>query len=220
MNSSESQPSGRHSAEPMMLTQKQLRVLRYFRDFRREHGISPTLEEAAEELGVSKITVYEHLKQLTKKGAVHRDRAKARAVAILYDPDAASSSPHEDQPATIPILGTIAAGRPIEAIEDAEEFSITDLIPHREGYYLLRVAGKSMIEDHIDDGDLVVVEHGQTAHNGEIVVAVIDGEEATLKRFYKEKGRIRLQPANSSMEPIYPKEVEVRGIVRGVVRQF
>lgn len=202
----------------MMLTEKQLRVLRYFRDFRREHGISPTLEEAAEHLGVSKITVYEHLKQLAKKGAVHRDKAKARAVAILYDPDAEVVSPEE--PTTFPILGTIAAGRPIEAIEDVEEFSIHDLIPGREGHYLLRVRGKSMIDDHIDDGDLVVVQNRKTAHNGEIVVAILKDEEATLKRFYRENGRIRLQPANTSMEPTYPTEVEIRGVVRGVVRAF
>jgi len=206
--------------EPMMLTQKQLRVLRLFRDFRREHGVSPTLEEAADHLGVSKITVYEHLKQLAKKGAVHRDRAKARAVAILYDPDAEAEASPEEPAATLPILGTIAAGRPIEAIEHPEEFAITDLIPQRDGFYLLRVSGKSMIDDHIDDGDLVIVEHGQTANNGEIVVAIVDGEEATLKRFYRERGRVRLQPANATMEPIFPNEVEIRGVVRGVVRQL
>jgi len=202
----------------MVLTEKQLRVLRYFRDFRRENGISPTLEEAAEHLGVSKVTVYEHLSQLSKKGAVHRDKAKARAVAILYDPDV--EEPAVEDPPTVPILGTIAAGRPIEAIEHPEEFAVQDLIPGREGYYMLRVRGKSMIDDHIDDGDLVVVQHRQTANNGEIVVAIVRDEEATLKRFYKESGRIRLQPANATMEPQYYNEVEIRGVVRGVVRQF
>jgi repressor LexA len=202
-----------------MLTKKQLRVLRYFRDYRKECGISPTLEEAAAHLGVSKITVYEHLNQLVKKGAIHRDRAKARAVAVLYDPDAEAPSGSWDAP-TVPVLGTIAAGRPIEAVEDPEEFCINDLIPRREGYYLLRVRGKSMIDDHIDDGDLVVVERRQTAENGEIVVAILEGEEATLKRFFAENGRIRLQPAHPSMEPIYPTEVEIRGVVRGVVRRF
>lgn len=202
------------------LTQKQLGVLRYFRDFRREHGISPTLEEAAEHFGVSKITVYEHLNQLVKKGAVHRDKAKARAVSILYDPDAEPAPVFEESP-RVPVLGTIAAGRPIEAIEDGSEtFGITDLIPSQDGFYLLRVQGKSMIEDHIDDGDLVVVEHRETAHNGEIVVAIVDDEEATLKRFYRENGRVRLQPAHPSMEPIYPTKIEVRGVVRGVVRRF
>jgi repressor LexA len=202
----------------MMLTEKQMRVLRYFRDYRKVQGISPTLEEAANALGVSKITVYEHLNQLIRKGAVHRDRAKARAVAILYDPDTGRLV-HEDT-LTIPIVGTIAAGHPIEAIEDREEISIRDLIPTGEGYYMLRVKGRSMIEDHIDDGDLVLIERSQVAKNGEIVVAIIDDEEATLKRFYSENDRIRLQPANSAMEPIFPTRCEIRGVVRGVIRRF
>ena len=132
--------SAGHQSGPgdsMMLTQKQLRVLRLFRDFRREHGISPTLEEAADHLGVSKITVYEHLNQLVKKGAVRRDKAKARAVAILYDPDAEAESASSDRQ-SVPILGRIAAGRPIEAIEDPEQFCFRDLIPDTQGYYLLR----------------------------------------------------------------------------------
>lgn len=207
------------AADPPRLTEKQLGVLRYFRDYRRERGISPTLEEAAEHLGVSKITVYEHLNQLVKKGAVHRDRAKARAVAVLYDPDA-TPQPPPARPLRLRILGTIAAGRPIEALEEAEEFEFGQLVPDPDSCYLLRVRGKSMIEDHIDDGDLVVVQHRQTARNGEIVVAVVDGEEATLKRFYMENGRVRLQPSHPTMKPIYPSKVQIRGVVRGVVRSI
>ena len=121
---------------------------------------------------------------------------------------------------SIPILGTIAAGRPLEAVEDPEDFALTDLIPRREGHYLLRVRGKSMIEDHIDDGDLVIVERRQSARNGEIVVAILEDEEATLKRFYREDRGIRLQPANATMDPIRVDDVEIRGVVRGVVRRF
>ncbi len=201
------------------LTKKQIGVLRFFRDYRNSHGISPTLEEAAQELGVSKITVYEHLNQLKKKGAIHRDKAKARSVSIIYDPDLETQSSTWDSH-KLPLLGTIAAGRPIEAIEDREELSIEELVPSGDDHYLLRVRGKSMVEDHIDDGDLVVVERRQSANNGEIVVAIIGDEEATLKRFYKEDGRIRLQPANSSLSPMYPDKVEIRGVVRGVVRRF
>lgn len=201
------------------LTEKQIRVLRFFRDFRREHGISPTLEEAAQELGNSKITIYEHLNQLVKKGAVTRDKAKARSVTVIYDPDEELSG-FATEGHSLPLLGTIAAGRPIEALEDREDVAISELIPTEADHYLLRVRGKSMVEDHIDDGDLVLVERRQTAHNGEIVVAIVDDEEATLKRFYREDGRIRLQPANSALSPIYPERIEIRGVVRRVIRNL
>ena len=205
----------------LMLTEKQIRVLRFFRDYRIEKGISPTLDEAAQALGVSKITIHEHLNQLSRKGAIHRDRAKARAVAILHDPDGDDGMSFEGKGPTVPLIGVIAAGRPIEALEDREDMQLTELVPTGERIYLLRVRGKSMIEDHIDDGDLVVVERRETANDGDIVVAILDDEEATLKRFYRERnGMIRLQPANSSMEPIYVSRVQVRGVVRGVVRRF
>ncbi|MBL8756023.1 MAG: transcriptional repressor LexA [Planctomycetes bacterium] len=205
----------------LMLTEKQIRVLRYFRDYRREKGIAPTLDEAAQALGVSKITIHEHLNQLTKKGAIHRDKAKARAVAILHDPDASDEVPGLQGLPTIPLVGSIAAGRPIEALEDRQNMSLTDLVPTGDQMYLLRVRGKSMIEDHIDDGDLVVVERRETANDGDIVVAILDDEEATLKRFYRERnGMIRLQPANSSMEPIFVSRLQLRGVVRGVIRRF
>ncbi|HEX5054637.1 MAG TPA: transcriptional repressor LexA [Planctomycetota bacterium] len=204
-----------------MLTEKQIRVLRYFRDYRRERGIAPTLDEAAHALGVSKITIHEHLNQLTRKGAIHRDRAKARAVAILHDPDATDAPAGPSAVPTVPLIGVIAAGRPIEALEDREDLSLTELVPTGDRIYLLRVRGKSMIDDHIDDGDLVVVERRETAENGDIVVAILEGEEATLKRFYRESnGTIRLQPANDTMEPIYTTRVQVRGVVRGVIRRF
>lgn len=205
----------------LMLTEKQIRVLRFFRDYRRDKGIAPTLDEAAQALGVSKITIHEHLNQLTLKGAIHRDRAKARAVAILHDPDASDDPVAPAAIPTVPLIGMIAAGRPIEALEDRQEISLTELVPTGEQIYLLRVRGKSMIEDHIDDGDLVVVERRETANDGDIVVAILEGEEATLKRFYRERnGSIRLQPANSSMEPIFTTRVQVRGVVRGVIRRF
>lgn len=204
----------------LMLTEKQIRVLRYFRDYRRDKGIAPTLDEAAQALGVSKITIHEHLNQLTRKGAIHRDRAKARAVAILHDPDASEDAARAPMP-SVPLVGMIAAGRPIEALEDRQEIPLTDLVPTGDRIYLLRVRGKSMIEDHIDDGDLVVVEKRETANDGDIVVAILEDEEATLKRFYRERnGAIRLQPANSSMEPIFTTRVQLRGVVRGVIRRF
>ncbi|MFN7587486.1 MAG: transcriptional repressor LexA [Planctomycetota bacterium] len=208
-------------AVKLMLTEKQIRVLRYFRDYRRERGIAPTLDEAAQALGVSKITIHEHLNQLTRKGAIHRDRAKARAVAILHDPDAENDVLASSAVPSLPLVGMIAAGRPIEALEDRQEIPLTDLVPTGDRFYLLRVRGKSMIEDHIDDGDLVVVERRETANDGDIVVAILEDEEATLKRFYRESnGMIRLQPANATMEPIFTSRVQLRGVVRGVVRRF
>jgi repressor LexA len=209
----------------IMLTEKQIRVLRYFRDYRRDKGIAPTLDEAAQALGVSKITIHEHLNQLSRKGAIHRDRARARAVAILYDPDSSGSSGSSGQPPSavpsLPLVGSIAAGRPIEAIEDRQDLELTDLVPTGDQIYLLRVRGKSMIDDHIDDGDLVVVEKRSTVRDGEIAVAILEGEEATLKRVYREAGgRYRLQPANASMAPIFVQDLQIRGVVRGVIRRF
>lgn len=200
----------------LSLTPKQLEVLRYFRDYFAKHGLAPTLEEAAGDLGVSKITVREHLTHLQGKGAIARNKARARSVQILYDPD----DPTAGEP-FVSILGTIAAGAPIEVIEDPEPIHVTELIPADDDVYLLRVRGKSMIEDHIEDGDLVVVRSSNTARNGEVVVAIVDGEDATLKRFYREDGnRIRLQPSNSDMDPIFPEHVEIRGVVEGVIRRF
>ncbi|MBK8980483.1 MAG: transcriptional repressor LexA [Planctomycetes bacterium] len=203
----------------MTLTQKQLRVLRFFRDFRRTHGISPTLEEVAEALGVSKITIFEHVRNLESKGAVRRDPLKARSVAVLYDPDTDTNEPLSPIP-ELPIAGTIAAGRPLEAVEHVERVPLTDLVPTGDDYYVLRVSGKSMIEDHIDDGDLVIIQRQSSARDGDVVVAIIDDEEATLKRYYREHGRVRLQPANSALEPIFPERLEIRGVLRGVVRRY
>lgn len=201
------------------LTGKQIGVLRFFRDYRQEHGISPTLEEAAKALGVSKITIYEHLNHLVAKGAIIRDKAKARSVSILYDPDRPEPT-QEKKTSSIPLLGTIAAGKPIEALEDREEIPLSDLIPNGDDYYALRVKGHSMIEDHIDHGDLVIIRRQKTASNGDIIVAIVDGEEATLKRLYMDKGQIRLQPANAALSPIYPTQLEIRGVVCGVVRRY
>jgi len=123
-------------------------------------------------------------------------------------------------PGRISILGTIAAGSPIEAIETPEQLDLQDLLPTDRDVYALRVRGESMIEDGIRDGDLVLVERRNTARNGETVVAILEDEEATLKRFYREKSHIRLQPANASMEPILVNEIEIRGVVIGVIRRY
>lgn len=205
---------------PIMLTERQADVLRFFRDYTRAHGIAPTLDEAAQALGVNRITVHEHVRQLEMKGAVIRQPGRSRAVSVVFDPDgrddAAGAMP------SLPLLGRIRAGRPIEAVEDREEIPLVDLIPNGPEHYLLQVRGDSMIEDHIADGDMVVFERKKSARDGDVVVAILEGEEATLKRFYREPdGRtIRLQPANAQLEPIYTQSVEIRGVVRGVIRRF
>ncbi len=203
----------------MLLTGKQLQVLRFIRKYRAEHAISPTLEEIAKDFGVSKITVHEHLTHLERKGAIFRLRARARGIQVLHDPDSPEARGLTPRGPEIHVLGTIAAGQPIEAIEDHETIDLSELVPHGPNHYLLRVRGDSMIDDHILEGDFVVVERRETARNGETVVAVIDDNEATLKRFYREDGHFRLQPANPSYPPLLRDRVQIRGVVVGVVRR-
>ena len=201
----------------MNYTPKQLQIMKFIRDYRRDNQTSPTLEEIGHSLGVHRVTVHQHVAALVKKGAIRKLPQRSRSIEIL-DKD------YLPQP-TVKLLGRIAAGRPIEAVEDPEPFTLEELLPIEpgEGVYMLRVVGDSMIDDHITDGDLVLVEKTATAHDGEIVVAIVDGE-ATLKRLYREAGGIyRLQPANALLEPIFvrpPDHLEVRGVVRGVLRRY
>jgi repressor LexA len=200
----------------MFLTEKQLAVLNFVRDFIRDKGISPTLDEMSQYFGVSKITIYEHVNALEKKGAIRKTRNMARSISLVEDePDVPGAS--------LPIRGRVAAGAAIEAIPDEQAFQLSDIAPPGEDCYLLKVQGDSMIDDHICDGDLVLVKPAQTAKNGEIVVAMLPDEmtgglKGTVKRFFKEGNQIRLQPANPSMDPIFVSEVEIQGKVVGVVR--
>lgn len=194
-------------------TKKQMVVMEYIAGYQVEHGISPTLEEIGEHLGVTRVTAFQHVKSLEKKGAIRTKPLLSRSIEIV-DPDYAPEG------RAVPILGKIAAGAPIEAIEDREAFDPEDFFPAGEGYFLLRVRGDSMIGDHIADGDLVLVEPRDTARDGETVVAVLPDGEATLKRMYREDGRFRLQPSNPTLKPIFTDELTVRGIVRGVLRRF
>jgi repressor LexA len=204
----------------VLLTPKQLKILRFIRDFRAANSLSPTLDEIAAALGVSKITIHEHVGNLERKGAVTREKAKARTIHILTDPDAIETEGGPAKPYNISIRGTIAAGVPIAALENDEPWSFTDLLKSDREHYLLRVRGDSMVEDHIQDGDLVLVERRETARDGETVVAILPDEQATLKRFYRDDGRVRLQPANSALEPIIVDDVQIRGVVVGVIRAF
>jgi repressor LexA len=204
----------------MNLTPKQQKILMLIRDCRLTRGYSPTMQELAERLGVSKVTVFEHVEALLKKGALRRDPNKARSLELTSK----CLLPDEQRATRLPLVGDIAAGHPIEAVEDRQFIDLEDIFtpPHRSGdIFVLRVKGDSMIDEQIRDGDYVVCRRAETARNGQTVVALLpDENEATLKKFYRQKGRIRLQPANEAYEPIWVDDVQIQGIVVGVVRTY
>ena len=201
----------------MTPTPKQLRILVSIRDFRVLNGYSPTMQELADQLDVSKVTIFEHVEALERKELILRARNRARSLEV----SPTVKLPDESKPTSYPIVGTIAAGHPIEAIENRETLELENLFNTRHGTYVLRVKGNSMIEDHIADGDYVIIERRETARDGETVVALLEDGQATLKRFYKERGRIRLQPANAAMAPIYvDKDVKIQGVLIGVLRTY
>jgi len=211
----------------MNLTPKQMAILTRIRDTRATRGYSPTMQELADEIGVSKVTIFEHVETLIKKGALLRQANKARSLQVSPD----LTLPDEQTHTRLPLVGTIAAGSPIEAVEDREHLDLEELFaPSRGGItgniFVLRVRGDSMIDEHIMDGDHVVCEQRNAARNGQTVVALINSGgngEATLKKLYRERdGRIRLQPANDNYEPIHcqPDEVQIQGVVIGLVRTY
>lgn len=194
-------------------TRRQHDVLVFVRDTIEERGIAPTLDEIGMELGgIHRVSVLDHLRQLEQKGAIRRRPRESRAIEII-DPD---YQPRQG----IPIEGSIAAGEPILEAEDREDVSLEDYLGVGDKSFLLRVEGDSMIEDHICDGDLVLVESRRTASNGQVVVAVVDGD-VTLKRFYREGRKIKLKPANSRLRPrtYDASAIQLRGVVRGVIRR-
>jgi len=197
------------------LTPRQVEILTMVRDTRRKHGYSPTLQEIADELGVSKITIFEHVEALAAKGMVVRHSYRARSLELT-----SSARLPDERPSLIPLVGRIAAGRPIETFETPDAVDLETLYTSRFPVRTLKVTGDSMIDEHIRDGDYVVYEERSNARNGETVVALLPDSETTLKKFYKEKGRVRLQPANARFEPIFVREVEIQGVVIGVIRRL
>lgn len=201
------------------VTPRQLEILRFIRDFRARSGYSPTLQEIGDQLHLTKVTVFEHVEALEKKRVLDRG-PKNKARSLRVSPDFRFE---DENPTRIPVLGRIAAGLPIEAVEDRAALDLEDLFGPREGRsetFVLKVVGNSMIDEQIRDGDYVVCRRAATAHNGETVVALLEDGQATLKKFYREKSRIRLQPANPAFEPIYVNDVRIQGIVVGVVREL
>ena len=202
----------------MNLTPRQTDVIVAIRNYRHLHGYAPTMQELADQLGTSKVTIFEHVGALEKKNVLRRDKHKARSLELVSD----ERLPDESRSTKLPLLGSIAAGSPIEAIENREELDLETLFHAKAGVYVLKVRGESMIEDHLCDGDFVVIERRESARNGEQVVALLDSGEATLKRFYREGNKIRLQPANRSMQPrmVDADRCKVQGVVIGVVRSY
>ncbi len=203
----------------MALTKKQRQILDYVESFVDSNGYSPSYEEIADHFGYNSLaTVHEHLTNLEQKGFLRKNYNKSRSLEIVR---ADLHAPALE----LPLKGEVAAGLPIEAVPDGMEETVT--VPHdmvrRGENYVLRVRGNSMIEEQIRDGDYIIVNSRQTAENGEMVVALVNGDSATVKKFYRERdGRIRLQPANETMEPLYVHEndISIQGVVVGVLRRF
>jgi repressor LexA len=196
------------------LTRRQQEILEYLRAYTSEHEISPTLEEIAQHLGVNKVTIFGHISEMERKGVISRAaRGVSRGLRVIEDDPPSPET-------VVSILGNIAAGSPIEALEHPEQLDLADLLPRGHDVYALRVRGDSMIDDAICDGDIALIEPRTTPNNGETVVAILEGEGATLKRFYREGNSYRLQPANATMEPILVDDVTIRGVLIGVVRQL
>lgn len=209
------------STKTMALTKRQRQIFDYVSQFVEEHGYSPSLEEIAAAFGLSSVaTVHKHVKHLVDKGYLRKAWNRSRSVEPVPVVETVES-------VHLPILGSVAAGSPIEAIEadagSAEMLAVpAEMVPGNMNHYVLRVRGDSMIEDQICDGDLVVIEQRHQARNGETVVALVDGTEATLKRFYQSADQVKLVPANGSMAPMefHASRVEIRGVVRGLIRHF
>jgi repressor LexA len=203
----------------MALTRRQKEILDFIESFLDTHGYSPSFEEIAEFFDYRSLaTVHEHLSNLEAKGYIRKNYNESRSIELTRTDMRVAA-------VDLPLLGTVAAGEPIEAIEQQETISVPDDMVSGSGggHYVLRVRGDSMIDEQIRDGDYVIVQARDTAGNGEMVIALVDGESATVKKYYREAGgRVRLQPANPSLSPLYFDEprVTVQGIVIGVIRKY
>ena len=199
----------------MAITRRQKEVLDFLSGFTQKKGYSPSYEEIASGLGLNSLaTVHKHITNLHNKGMLQRAHNRSRSIDVL----AQKSKRLTDR---LPLMGRIAAGKPVEAVETAETISLSEIIGNRE-VFALEVRGDSMRDEHIVNGDYVLVERTATAREGEIVVALVDGTDATLKRFYKEGSVVRLQPSNSEMAPIFAPadKVAIQGKVLGMLRKY
>ncbi len=199
------------------LTRRQRQILDFITDFRATHGYAPSMEEIGQAFGLSSpATVHKHLTNLEAKGLIRRDAHRSRAIEVLETMDPRIES------VELPLVGLIAAGEPLEAIAVAETVAVPPELVGRGRTYVLRVRGESMVDEHIIDGDYVIVEERTEARDGEVVVALLDGEEVTLKRLFHELDHIRLQPANPAMAPIrvQAESLQIQGVVIGSLRKY
>ena len=198
------------------LTKRQREILDYLNEFIEQHGYAPSLEEIGRRFGLSSLaTVHKHLTNLQDKGFIRRAWNRSRSVELV-------PTRMGGRALDLPLLGYVAAGAPIEAVVSNETVTVPEDLVGTRDTYALRVRGNSMIDEQIRDGDVVVVEDRQTARNGEMVIALLEGAEVTLKKFYRENGHIRLQPANDAVAPIIVRadKVQVQGVVVGVMRRY
>ncbi|MBI5178382.1 MAG: transcriptional repressor LexA [Nitrospinae bacterium] len=201
----------------MLVTKRQKEILNFSEAFIAKHGYAPSIADIRQKFGISSpATVHQHLKNLQEKGLIKREPNRHRSIEIIPSEGAAPTG------VRVPILGAIAAGLPIESYPDTDTMALPEEMGADDNSYLLRVRGDSMIDDHILDGDMVLVRKSAVARPGQTVVALVDGREATLKRFYVEGAKVRLQPANQQMAPMYfePGRVRIQGIVTGIIRKF
>jgi repressor LexA len=210
--------------QAMAITRRQHEVLTFISEFVQEHGYSPSYDEISKGLGLSSLaTVHKHVSNLQQKGFLKRDYNRSRSIDVVAPRGRARQSflAAAASAASIPFVGRIVAGQPLEATENRETISLSDFTRSKD-VFVLEVSGNSMQDDHILDGDYVLVEKANTAHDGDIVVALVSGSDTTLKRFYKEGERVRLQPANATMAPIIvpAQDVQLQGRVIGVLRKY
>jgi len=198
------------------LTRRQAEILEFITMYFKRRGCSPSLREIARHIGVSSVgSLHKHLVRLQEKGFIRRRWNVGRSIELVWE-----HNPFV--PGRIALAGTVAAGVPVEALEDVEWIDLSEELVGDGDCFALRVRGDSMVEDHIQDGDWIVVQKGSDVKDGQLVIALLDGSECTLKRFYREGKDVRLQPANEEFEPIVvsARRVEVLGVVRGVVRRY
>ena len=198
------------------LTKRQREVLNYLNDFIQQQGYAPSLEEIGQRFGLSSLaTVHKHLTNLESKGFIRRSWNKSRSVEII-------PTKHGAQSRELDLMGYVAAGQPIEAVATLESIAVPEMLVGKNRAYVLRVRGDSMIDEQIRDGDFVIVEDRKTVENGEMVIALLNNAEDTLKMLFREDGGVRLQPANRKMEPLIIKSADLRiqGVVVGIMRRY